>query len=72
MKTKIYKGAYSGAKKKCVFCKHWWDPANSALTPLKIGGFEFDPNEQRECDQRNNSKTRANFTCNKFESKINF
>ncbi|MBE5959322.1 MAG: hypothetical protein E7254_10745 [Lachnospiraceae bacterium] len=56
--------------RNCVFCKNWWDPSSSLLTPKNINKFEFDPNEFRACSEKNNLKTKACHTCPKFQSKF--
>ncbi len=54
----------------CAFCKHWYDPTNSALKP-RVNKNLFDVNEKIRC--RCNKKsliTPALSTCPLFERKF--
>jgi hypothetical protein len=62
---------YSTGKKFCVFCKHWYDPANAALEPLFPAGRRWNVDETAENMCMYYSKQRkALNTCAHFESKI--
>jgi hypothetical protein len=56
--------------KVCAFCKHWYDPTNSAISP-KIGHlWEFDTEMYAKC-MKNNLMRRISFqVCNMFERKM--
>lgn len=58
--------------KKCAFCKYWYDPANSAISPKapQIGIWSFDERAVKKCLKSNLDK-RASYACTKFESKMN-
>jgi hypothetical protein len=56
--------------KVCAFCKFWYDPTNSAITP-KIGLlWEFDTDMFAKCMKNNLMRRRSFMICNKFEKKI--
>ena len=56
--------------RKCAFCRHWYDPTNSAITPVKAKMWEYDQSKTSVCRKRNNLKKKACATCNKFECKL--
>ena len=56
--------------KKCAFCKHWYDPTNSAIKPLPGNWWEFDREKEARCMKSVGLKTKGRHTCNKFELKI--
>ena len=60
----------SQRNKWCCFCKHWYDPTNSALKP-KTGRdlFDIDPKVKCKC-MKINLFTIALHTCSKFEKKM--
>lgn len=42
--------------RKCAFCKYWYDPTNSAISPKapNIGLWEIkNPNQKNLCTKRN-------------------
>ncbi len=38
--------------KKCAFCKHWYDPSNSAIKPRNphFNQWEFDDQSRKMCN----------------------
>lgn len=40
---------------RCAFCKYWYDPANSAISPraVQMGLWEFKEGEKRKCTKKN-------------------
>lgn len=40
--------------KKCAFCKYWYDPTNSAISPRspKINLWEYDDKAKCKCLQK--------------------
>lgn len=68
MKTIVIEG--KAGMKRCAFCKHWYDPTNSAIVPKKNKLWEYDSDARSICRKRNSMKTKANYTCNKFECKL--
>ena len=57
--------------KVCAFCKHWYDPSNSAIRPknIRVQQWEYDHEAESVCmDCKFKRKTWQR--CNKFESKI--
>lgn len=54
----------------CAFCKHWYDPTNSAIKPLPGNWWEFDREKEARCMNSVGLKTKGRHTCNKFELKI--
>ncbi|MBR3588216.1 MAG: hypothetical protein IKL16_01495 [Clostridia bacterium] len=59
--------------KKCAFCKNWYDPTNSAITPKapSIGLWEIkDVNEKRTCLKKNIEMSATAFCSVDFELKL--
>ena len=56
--------------KRCVICKHWYDPTNSAIKPKapKINLWEYDEKAKNMCLKRN-IEMPAFAVCHKFECK---
>lgn len=61
----------SGTGEKCAFCKHWYDPSNTAISPKNpsIGLWYCDDKKVSKCLIKNMNK-RACASCNKFISKL--
>lgn len=57
--------------KKCAFCKYWYDPTNSAISPKspKTNHWEFDPNVKSKCLKKNIEVFSRN-SCSKYECKL--
>ncbi len=58
--------------KKCAFCKHWYDPTNSAIEPKapNIGLWEVvDTRMRKKCLLYNSDRPAMHF-CSKFEMKL--
>ncbi len=57
--------------KKCAFCKYWYDPSNSAISPRSpgINLWEFDDKCKKKCLQRNYNMSASAF-CGKYECKV--
>ena len=57
--------------KKCAFCKYWYDPTNSAISPrsTKINLWEYDDKAKMKCLQKNYDM-RASAFCGKYECKL--
>ena len=55
--------------RKCAFCQHWYDPANSAIKLQRPKIWEYDLQAKNICRQKN-VKTLAFSACAKFISKI--
>lgn len=59
--------------KNCAFCKNWYDPTNSAITPKapSIGLWEIkDVNEKRMCLKKNIEMSGIAFCIADYERKI--
>lgn len=59
--------------KKCAFCKHWYDPTNSAIAPKSpaIGLWEIkDDNQKSMCLKKNIQMSAGTFCSSNFERKI--
>ena len=57
--------------RKCAFCKHWYDPTNSALEPaFGKGMWRIEPSMKSKCLLNNISKSATSAPCYKFESKL--
>ncbi len=57
--------------KKCAFCKHWYDPANTAVSPKapQINVWLYDEKASRKCLKRN-VEMKSGAVCRKYEGKI--
>ena len=57
--------------KKCAFCKHWYDPSNSAIKPRnpRFNQWEFDDQRRKMC-MKKNLEMNANAFCGWYECKI--
>lgn len=62
--------ASSKKNKYCAFCKHWYDPTNSAINPL-FGKdlYTIDSNSDKKCVKRN-LITPALSICRHYETKM--
>ena len=56
---------------KCAFCKHWYDPTNSAIVPKQpaAGFWEYDSMAKNKCMIRGVEMAGMQ-SCGKFESKV--
>ena len=56
---------------KCAFCKYWYDPTNSAISPKapQIGIWEINEKIQKKCLLTGMMKS-ANVFCRNFECKL--
>lgn len=62
--------ANSSQGKYCAFCRHWYDPANKALTPRQGRNlYDINQNMTAKCNKQL-INTRAMATCPKFQSKF--
>lgn len=64
-----------GRIKICAFCKYWYDPTNSAISPSdpRMGIWEYDHDAKFPCLQNGNArnlKPSHTQACNKYECKI--
>ncbi len=57
--------------KRCAFCKHWYDPANSAIEPKvpRANTWIFDDHCKKMC-MKKNYETSSTAFCGKYECKI--
>ena len=58
--------------KKCAFCKYWYDPTHSGITPKAphIGLWTIpDPKKKCLCKKTNTQMTATN-CCNKYACKL--
>lgn len=56
--------------KKCAFCKHWYDPANSKIRPENSFGtvWSFEPGVRSLCAKKH-CQTFSNNCCPNYEGK---
>lgn len=60
----------STKNKWCAFCKYWYDPANSALTPRKVKNmYDVNKDVKNRCTKGSLS-TQALYTCKYFTPKF--
>ncbi|MBR1443375.1 MAG: hypothetical protein IJ583_07575 [Firmicutes bacterium] len=57
--------------KKCAFCKYWYDPTNSAISPKfpKQNMWEYDNSIRCKCLQKNIDMPSTSL-CAKYECKL--
>ena len=58
--------------KKCAFCKYYYDPSYTVISPKKgqKNVWEYENNIKRPCRLRNNMEMQSHMCCSKFESRI--
>lgn len=63
--------ANSKSKKICAFCKHWYDPTNSAIKPHapKLNIWIYDDKVEKMCMKRGFEMRSGKF-CGAFENKF--
>lgn len=55
---------------KCALCRHWYDPANSAIEPTAAQGlWKIETGIKNKCLIKN-CNMQSNMFCSKFESKV--
>lgn len=56
----------------CAFCKYWYDPTNSAISPKapNINLWEFDNSIRNKCLQKNIEILASSAPCPKYECKV--
>lgn len=54
----------------CAFCKHWYDPANSAIKPKHGVFWEYDTTQKKRCMKTVASQMPATAACGKYECKV--
>ena len=57
--------------KKCAFCKYWYDPTNSAISPRTPNQnmWKYDEKCKKMCLLKNYDMT-ASSTCDKYKCKL--
>lgn len=61
--------ANTACSQRCAFCKHWHDPAMTAIRPVLGKTWEYDPKVKKRCLEIGIDKV-AMSSCPKFSSKI--
>ena len=58
--------------KKCAFCEHWYDPANSTISPQnpKIGIWQITDTDKKCKCLKKNVDMRAGSFCSYYECKL--
>ena len=58
--------------KKCAFCKYWYDPTNSCISPKPHfrGVWEYEDNMKSTCTKCGHRSQPAWSSCGDFECKI--
>lgn len=54
---------------KCAFCKHWYDPTNTAIKPINAKLWEYNAAAKALCMENMHQRS-AGMTCSKFECKV--
>ena len=56
----------------CAFCRYWYDPTNSAITPEapQAGFWRFDMNRRELCMKKAGIKMRSWCSCSQYKCKI--
>lgn len=62
-----------GTSGRCAFCKHWYDPANSHITPHNpmFGQWKADVDAVEICTLNNMKRKADKLACSKYECKVN-
>ncbi len=61
----------NGKARRCVFCKHWYDPTNAAIEPaFGKGMWRVDAAMKNKCLIKNILKLATGGVCNEFVSKF--
>ena len=55
--------------KKCAFCKYWYDPTNSCISPVQLNFWEYDIKAKQKCLKRGIDKP-STFSCSQYECKV--
>ena len=56
--------------RKCVFCTHWYDPANSAIKLVRQKIWEYDSQARNICREKNVKVGASSGVCSKFVCKV--
>lgn len=58
--------------KKCAFCRYYYDPTNSVITPKKGQQkvWEYETGIKKPCRMKSNRETSSQNMCQKFSCKI--
>lgn len=58
--------------KRCAFCRYWYDPLNSAISPAapNIGLWAFEMRARKTCLKRNIQKEAGGAACGHYECKL--
>jgi len=57
--------------RKCVTCKHWYDPANQFIKPCRMPGYwEYDRQARSKCLLTRVEKCSDYCACSKYESRF--
>lgn len=58
--------------KLCAFCKSWYDPTNSAITPRnpRMGSWEYNIEAKGVCVKTNLTYSAGRIACRDYECKI--
>lgn len=61
---------HNGTIKRCAFCKYWYDPTNTAISPtFGKGKWLYETGIKNKCMQKNVITPSTN-TCPKFDLKF--
>ena len=56
--------------KRCAFCKHWYDPTNSAIVPKQPRINLWEIKECKKLCLKKNYEMAATAQCREYESKM--
>lgn len=58
--------------KICAFCKYWYDPTNSYISPQNTtaGFWNFESSAKCSCTKRNFKNVQATFSCSDYKCKV--
>lgn len=62
----------AGAMRRCAFCKHYYDPTNSVISPKRgmKDMWEYQTQIKKPCLKRNNMEVASQSVCPKYECKL--
>lgn len=58
-------------EKRCVTCRHWYNPGDKYIQPHRMPGYWiFDPDQHSMCLKIRCQKRAGSYSCPKFESRF--
>lgn len=65
------KSRFRENERRCVTCRHWYDPGDAYIQPHRMPGYwEFDTDQYSMCMKTCSKKRAGSYSCPKFESRF--